>query len=174
MRAPRILRPLGQRERQVGRVGLAVAGQPDRTDEIIDAHHRVVLERLLAREQFAFHVERRGVGGGATQLDHPVLGARDGHSPALLVAGRQPGLGLELGVQLRRVLHQAGGALRGPQLADQPGGVPRCAAGQLALFEEDDIGDAELGQVIRDAGADDAAADDDDVGAVGKRYGSHD
>jgi len=43
----------------------------------------------------------------------------------------------------------------------------------LALFEEDDIADAELGQVLRDAGTDDAAADDHDVGAVRKGYGSH-
>jgi hypothetical protein len=43
----------------------------------------------------------------------------------------------------------------------------------LALFEEHDVGDAELGQVVGDAGADDAAADDDDTGAVGKRCGGH-
>jgi hypothetical protein len=45
--------------------------------------------------------------------------------------------------------------------------VPRGAAGQLALLEYDDVGEAEFGQVIGDAGADDTAADDDDVGAVG-------
>jgi len=99
-----------------------------------------MLERLLAGEQFAFHIERRGVGGGAAQLNHAVLGARDRHSPALLVAGGQAGLPFELGVQLRRVLDQACCALRSPELTDQPGGVPGCAAGELALFNEQDVG----------------------------------
>src|SRR6185312_17074847 len=44
-----IARALGQRLGQVGRVGLAVAGQPDRTDEIADRHHRPAVERLARR-----------------------------------------------------------------------------------------------------------------------------
>src|ERR1700730_2810625 len=51
--------------------------------------------------------------------------------------------------------------------------MPGCAAGELALFEQDNVGEAELGQVVGDAGADDAAADDDDVGAIRKRCGGH-
>ncbi|CAB4737324.1 unannotated protein [freshwater metagenome] len=43
-----------------------------------------------------------------------------------------------------------------------PGGAGR----ELALLEEHDIGEAEVGEVVRDARADDAASDDDDVGAV--------
>jgi hypothetical protein len=122
-------RPLREREGQVGRVRLAVAGQPDRTDQVVDAHHWIVLEGLLRCEQFALHVERLGVGSGAPQLDHAILGARDRHSPALFVARRQPDLALEFGVQLRRVLHQSRGALRRPQLTDQPCGVPCCPTG---------------------------------------------
>jgi hypothetical protein len=44
--------------------------------------------------------------------------------------------------------------------------VPRRAGGQLAPLEEDDIGPAELRQVVQDAGADDAAADDHDLGVL--------
>ncbi len=40
-------RALGKRERQVGRVGLAVGGQPDGADQVVDPHHGIVLERLL-------------------------------------------------------------------------------------------------------------------------------
>ena len=167
---PRATQPraLGQRLRQVGRVGLAVGGQPDRPDQVVDPHHRPVLQRLLGREQFTVQVEGGRVGRGAAQLHHPVLGARDRHPAALLVAGRQPGLGLEFGVQLRRVLHQPGATLRRAQLADQPRRMPGRSRGQLTLLEQHDIGFAELGQVVGDAGADDAAADDDDPGAVGK------
>ena len=164
-------RALGERERQVGRVGLAVGGQPDGADQVVDPHDGIVLERLLGGQQFAFHVERRGVGRGAAQLDHPVLGAGDGDSPALLVPGGQSGLVLEFGIELGGVLHQPGLALRCPQLADQTGGVPGGAAGQLALLEQHDVGEAELGQVVGDAGADHAAADDDDLGAVGQLGG---
>ena len=165
-------RPLRQREGQVGRVGLAVGGQPDGADQVVDPHHRVVLERLLGAEQFALHVERRGVCGGAAQLDHPVLGAGDRHSPALLVARGQSGLVLEFGVELRGVLHQPGRALRCPQLADQSGGVPGGATGQLALLDQHHVGEAELGQMVGDAGADHAASDDDGVRAIGQ-FGRH-
>ena len=47
IRAPRSPGALGQREGQVGRVGLAVGGQPDRADQVVDPHHRIVLESLL-------------------------------------------------------------------------------------------------------------------------------
>ena len=77
----------------------------------------------------------------------------------------------EFGVQLGGVLHQSGRALRGPQLPDQPGGVPGGAAGQLALFEQHDVGDAEFGQVVGDAGADHTAADDDDARTLGQFSG---
>ena len=95
IRAPRNRAPLASATRQVGRVGLAVGGQPDGADEIVDPHDRIVRKRLLGREEFALQVERRRIGRGAAQLDHPVLGARDRHPAALPVAGSQPGLGLE-------------------------------------------------------------------------------
>ena len=43
--------------------------------------------------------------------------------------------------------------------------MPGGAAGQLPAFEQHHIRDAQLGQVVGDGAADDAAADDDDVGA---------
>jgi hypothetical protein len=55
-------------------------------------------------------------------------------------------------------------------LADEPGRVPRRAAGEPALLEQHDVLDAELGEVIGGRGARDAAADDDDAG-VGRGMG---
>ena len=86
---------------QVGRVGLAVAGQPDGADEVVHAHHGVVLERLLGGEQLALEVEGGRGCCSTTQLGHPVLGACDRHSAAALEAGGQADLLLELGVELR-------------------------------------------------------------------------
>ena len=156
-------RPLGQRHGEVGRVGLAVAGQPDGADEVVGRHQRPALAGLLRREDLALQVERLGGRGGAAQLDHPVLGARDGDAAAALEPRAQPGLVLQPRVEVGRVLHEAGAALGRPQLADQAGRVPRRAARQLALLEEQDVGLAGLGQVVGDARADDAAADDDDA-----------
>ena len=88
------------------------------------------------------------------------VGARDGDAAAALEAGGEPGLGLQRLVQPGRVLHEPRAALARAQLADQPGRVPGRAARQPALLEQQHVGDAELRQVVGDAGADDAAADD--------------
>ena len=107
-----------------------------------------------------------------TQLGHPVLGARDRQAAALLVAGGEPDLVLEPGVELGGVLHQPGAALVRAQLADQPGRVPRRTRRELALLEQHHVGPAELREVVGDAGADDATADDDDLRAV-RQLGGH-
>ena len=44
---PPVACPLGQRHAQVGRVGLAVTRQPDGAVQVVGAHHRVTLARLL-------------------------------------------------------------------------------------------------------------------------------
>ena len=126
-----------------------------------------------AREQLAVEVVCRGARGGAAQLHHPLRRPGDGQPTAGAVAGAEPGLGLEPGVEVGGVLHQPGAGLGRPQLADQPGGVPGRAAGQRTLLEEHDVGPPELGQVVGDAAADDPAADDDHAGALG-RAGGHD
>ena len=59
----------------------------------------------------------------------------------------------------------------GPHLADQARRVPGGAAGQLALLEQQHVGDAQLGQVVGGGAAGDAAADDDDTGVGGQGHG---
>ena len=73
---------------------------------------------------------------------------------------------LEPGVEVTRVAAHpqrrlVGHAGRG----DEPGGVPGRPRGQLVALEQQDVAPAQLGQVVGDAGADHAAADDDDLGA---------
>ena len=154
--------PAGQRRGQVGRVRLAVAGQPDRADEVVGLHHREALERLLRREQLALQVECRRRCRRTPKEGHPVLRARDGDATAPLEAGGQADLGLQLGVELGGVLHEPGAALVRTQLPHQTGGVPGGARRQLALLQDHDVGLTQLGQVVGDARPDDAAADDDD------------
>jgi hypothetical protein len=77
---------------------------------------------------------------------------------------------LERGVQLDAVLAHARHVAVRPHLPDEPGGVPRGAAGELALLEQQHVGDAELRQVIGGGAAGDAAADDQDLGVGGKGH----
>ena len=62
--------------------------------------------------------------------------------------------------------------LRRAKLRDETGGVPRGSAGQLVALKNDDVGDASLGEVVRNRCADDSAADNDDRCVVGK-LGDH-
>ena len=73
--------------------------------------------------------------------------------------------------QLGGVFGELGHPPRRAQLADQPGRMPGRAAGELLALQQHHVGDAELGQVIGDRAADDAAADDDDIGAGGELGG---
>jgi len=41
---------LGEGERQIGRIGPPVGGQPDGPDEVVDPHHRIVFQRLFGGE----------------------------------------------------------------------------------------------------------------------------
>ena len=74
-----------------------------------------------------------------------------------------PGLGLDLLVQLDRVLLQPRDVRVAVQRVHATGRVPRRAGGQLLAFEQHDVGPAGLGEVVEHAGADDTAADDDDL-----------
>ena len=156
---------LRQRLGHVGRVDLAVTGQPDRAEQVVDPHRRPELLGPRRRDQLAVHVVRRRTGRRTPQLHHPVLGARHDHASDVAVAGGQPGLRLERVVELGRVLHQPGPALRRAQRTDQAGRVPGRAARQGPLLDQQHVGPAEPGQVVGDRRTDDPAPDDHDLRA---------
>ena len=159
---------LGERAGEVGGVGLPVTGEPDGADEVVDLHQRVALLRLGRAQQGAVEVEGLGRRRRAPQLGHPVLGARHDEAAALLVAGREPGLLLQLGVEPGRVLHQAGAALGGAQHPHEAGRVPRRPRRELPLLEQQHVAPPQPREVVGDAGADHPAADHDDLGALGE------
>ena len=72
----------------------------------------------------------------------------------------------QLSVQLDPVHHHPGEADARPQLTDQPGRVERRPARELGAVQEQDVAPAHPRQVVRDAGAGDAAAHDHDARAV--------
>jgi hypothetical protein len=93
------------------------------------------------------------------------------HRAVLLESGGLAGLLLQRGEQLGGVFREFRHVPGRAQLADEPGGVPGRAAGQLLAFEERHVGDADLGEVIGDRTAGDAAPHDRDIHALRYLFG---
>ena len=74
----------------------------------------------------------------------------------------------QTGVKLGAVFIDFGHAIGRAKTANQTGGVPGGTAGQLVLLEQHDILPAQFGEVIRNAAANNAAPNDDDLGFFGK------
>ena len=158
-----VARALGQRLRQIGRIGLAIARQPDGADQIVRGHHRPKRGRLLGRDDVDLHPLSTRRGGCALQHRHAVGRACHRQRTAVLPAGGETRLGLQFAVELRGVFDQAGHVGMAAQLPDKPGGMPGGAAAELALLEQNDIGPTQLCQMVGHRAADDTAADDDDA-----------
>src|SRR5439155_14557114 len=162
----------GERRRDVGGVGLAVAGDPDRAGQIVGAHQRPAPGRLAEADLLRLDAEAPRHGGGALELDQALRGVRHREAPATLPPGGLSGLRLERGVELRAVADELRHVGGGAKLADEARRVPRGAARERPALEQDDVAPAEAGQVIGGAAADDAAADDDGP-RVGGQAGGH-
>src|SRR5262249_2509362 len=89
--------------------------------------------------------------------------AREAQAARPAEARGLPRLGLEPLIEIAAVLGQTREVLGRPQLADEAGGVPRGAAGDVAALQQEHVAPAELGEVVGDAAAGDAPADDDDA-----------
>src|SRR5436309_1091935 len=90
-------------------------------------------------------------------------------APAALRARGLARLGLEAAVEIDAVANKLGQIARGAELAHEAGGVPRGPSREAPLLEHDHVTPPQRGQVIGDAGADDATADDDDARLARKR-----
>src|SRR5262249_37058874 len=159
---------LRERHRGVGRVGGAVLREVDGADEVGGVHERPQLLHALGRHRLGRHAEGARHGGAAAQLVPALLVGGDGKAAVLLVAGGLAGLALQGLVEVDGgfvELGGGGGVGHGPH---QAGGVPGGAAGELLALEQQHVLPAELGQVIGERAADDAAADDDDLGVGGE------
>ena len=161
-------RAVRERVRELARIEVAVGRQPRRADHAVGDHQREPLARLLGRDQLERQPERLRPAGLPAGLLPALRRAGQPDAAALGPAGVELAAA-ELPVQLDRVHHHLRQRERRAQLADQPGGVERGAAGELAAVEQDDVVPAELRQVVRDRRARDAAADDHAARALGHR-----
>jgi hypothetical protein len=159
--AAALTRAVDQRGRQQRRVEIAVGRQVGAAADPVGAHQREEPLALLRREQLEREPERLGPGDLAHRLLLALGGAGQPDAAALNPAA------VELAVERHGIHHQTGQRDASAQLSDEPRGVKGGAARELAAIDQDDIALAELGQVVRDRGAADAAADDHDAGALG-------
>ena len=115
--------------------------------------------------------EARFFSLGTNDLTQTTLGvSRDRDGARGPVPGRLTRLPLELLEESRRVGGEPSEAVARFELADEAGCVPGGSAGELALFEDEDVGDVASSEVVRDRAADDATADDDHLGATGQGH----
>ena len=127
-----------------------------------------LLRRLLgSEERRAIDAVRAGEPDPALQLPHPFRGGRDldpaDAEPARLAVDR-----LEARVQLHRVPREPAHRARAVRLEHEPrrmrGRAPRLE--QRALIDHEDVGDPQLGEVVRGARANDARSDDHELRAI--------
>ncbi len=162
-----LARTLDERRDHVDRARVAVLGDPAAAEKPPRLEQRVERAHLLRADDVdAGDAEGVVHRRDALELLEARLAVGDAEAAHLAKARGLPGLLLELVDEAHGVLAQPGVALVGAHGADQPGRVPAGAAGKLPALEQHHVAPAELGQVIGDARADDAAADDDRAGAL--------
>ena len=152
----------GERHAELRRVHLAVGVEEARADHAFGRHQREPVARLVGRDL----VQRQVVGLGPADLTPDLLEplGRRGEldATALDPAGCVLGL-LQPAVELDGVHVHPGERRICPELSDQSGGMERRSTGELGPFEEHHVGLTQLGQVVGDARAADAASDHHDT-----------
>ena len=142
-------------ERVDDRHGRAVEAALD--DVVVDERNELL--DLGRAQQMGLDTPCHGRGDAALQFEHPLVGAGDLDAAAV---DRH----VEVAVLVGALLTEQGHLLVVVDREDEVRGVAGRAAGvgQWALVEQDDVGPAQTGQVADQTVADDAGADDDDLG----------
>ena len=159
--------PSGAFEVGVGdlaRVEVALVGVPHRTHEVLRIEDRQELLGLLGGDQLGLHPEVAAARMGHAEPVHALGGVGQHHTTGDVDTAVLTRHLLDLLVQLDRVLLQLGDVGIAVEGVHPTGGVPGRPGGQLGAFHEHHVGPAGLGEVVEHGGADDATADDDDLG----------
>ena len=165
------LGPFGQGLCRVNRVGAAILGQEHATHQVAGVHARPELADFAGGQGLHLQPKALGHRRAAKQLFHPGGMGGHGHRASLAEAGGLPGFLLQRGVERGGVLRQSRQVVRGAQLADQPRRMPGGATGQLLAFQQHHVGAASQGQVVGDAAAHNAAADNHHLRPIWQVHG---
>ena len=152
---------LGERERELARIDVAVAREVGGSEDAVRRHRREQRLRLGGRDELEREPERLRPAGLARDLLQPLGRGGEAQRSDLTPARLEPDFRLERAVELDRVHHHPRQRQRAPQLADEPRRVERRAARQVGALDEDDVVPAEPGEPVEDRAAADTAADDD-------------
>ena len=147
-----------------GRVDVALDRVVERADEVLRIEQREEVARLGRRDEVELHAQVAPAGLGHAQEVHAHLGVGEHQAARQVDRAVLAADALDLLVELDRVLLEPRHVRVAVERVHAARRVPGRAGRQLAPLEEHDVGPAELRQVVQDAGADDAAADDDDLG----------
>ncbi len=152
-----------ERLRQVGRIDAPFVRDVEARDDVVDLGGGPHPPELGARDL----LHRDAEATRERRLAPKPLEALRGRCRDQVADGPEPGrlarLGFERDAQVLRVAgHPQQRLGRHARRGDQPRGVPGGAGRELAPLEQHRVLPAQLGQVVRDGGADDATADDDD------------
>jgi hypothetical protein len=150
---------LGHGLRDVGGVDVAVGRMEDRALQVVGAHQRPAVPDLRGGQPFV--LDPHGLGGGGIEhvFVHAVLRLRHAQVADDVEAGVEAGLGLQRLVEPDRIVVDMAGRVAHVEERQQPRRVPGRARGQLVALDQHHL-PAGFRQVIGDAGAHRAAADD--------------
>jgi hypothetical protein len=117
------------------------------------------------------HLQTEALGrGGEAFILGPALGiGGEAQTTGHLPAGLKAGFLRQTFVEVDGVSQHLGDRGGGPQLPDKPRRMPRGAAGELAALQQKHIRPMILSQMVGRGAADDAAADDNNLGMGGQR-----
>jgi len=151
--------PLGQRHGGVDRGCDPVAGDEQRPNQIIGVEERKELLGPIEVDHLGLDIDSGRHRGSAQDLLPAFLIGRHRNRAGCTPAGRLAGLVLEFFEESGRIRRQPREAVRRLELGYQTRRVPGGSPSEGSLLDDCDVGDAPPGQVIGDAGSDDATAD---------------
>src|SRR5262249_19036656 len=120
-----------------------------RADEILLIDERVELLRFLHGDHLGFHAEIAGARADELETVELALSRGEHQAAVGMQRARLTGERLDLAIQVDGVLLQARDVRFAVERVHAAGRVPRRAGRQLALFDEERIRPADLGEVIQ-------------------------
>ena len=156
-------RALGEGHRGVDRIHAAVLRHVEASEQVVGARWREEVGHLARRDLVHLGAAESVEGRDAAILLEPTLIGSDLDEADGGEAGRLPGLGLQPGVEIARVVAHASRRLgEGPEGHHESGRVPGRARGEPVALEQERLGPpAHVPQVVGNGGPDDPPADDD-------------
>ena len=142
-----------------GRVDIAAIGLEHDAAHIVELRQRMKFLRLFAADLIKPEAVEFGLCLLKTQLMLALLGLRQIERSRLEHTATLTGFGLELLVQVHRVMLDAGDVVVVVQPVDIRSCMPGRTACQLVALQQDDVAPAELRQVIENRAADKPAPD---------------